>query len=427
MARPIVSRRSFLAGLGGAAALALAPTAARAAAEPGADPAVITDWNATAVAVITIDAGKANAEAFLWYGFVQAAVYNAVVGITRRYETYRWNERGLRRASPQAAAAAAAHRVLTTYFGDLPAAAARLADAYAASLGQLPDGIAKEQGVTFGERAADHIIELRADDGRFAPVSFDMPLAPGVWRPTPPASAPFFDPWLGRVTPFTLDSPDQFRPPAPPALTSATYAEEFNEVKALGSKASTLRTPAQTETALFISGSAIVPFQAALRDLATRYELDISDSARLFAAVDMSAADAAAACWDSKFHFGLWRPITAIRLADEDGNPATEADPTWDSLLVNPPYPDHVSGFCSQAGSLTRALTRVLGTSRIDLHISSPVTNTTRYYEFAADLCAEGVEARIWGGIHFRTADVLGITLGQQVADWALDHYFMPR
>ncbi len=431
MARTNVSRRAFLAGLGSATALALVPisgsVAAASPSDPGADPAVITDWNATAVATIITDAGKANAESWLWYGYVHAAVYNAVVGITRRYELYQWKTHGPTGASPQAAAAAAAHRVLQNYFGYLPAAQLRLETAYDASLLQIPDGPAKQQGLRYGERAADQIIKLRADDGRFADLTFDMPPAPGVWRPTPPAFAPFFDPWLSQVTPLLLASPSQFRPASPPTLTSAKYADEFNEVKAIGSKTSTLRTQAQTETALFIASIPFVPIQAALRDLATRHHLDISDSARLFAAVEMSAADGIIACWDSKFHFGLWRPITAIRLADDDGNPATVADATWEPLLPNPPYPDYVSGLNSAVGALTRALTRVLGTDRIDLYISSPVTHTTRYYEFADGLCADGVEARIFSGLHFRTADVLGITLGRQVADWGLDHYFMPN
>jgi hypothetical protein len=149
-----------------------------------ADPKVISDWNAVAFDTIIVDAGKMNAEAFMWFAFEQAAVYNAVVGITRRYELYNWNTRGPRGASPQAAAAVAAHDVLLEYF---PASQARLDTALAASLAEIPDGKAKKQGIRYGERAADRLIELRADDGRFAPVTFDLPPAPGVWRPTPPA------------------------------------------------------------------------------------------------------------------------------------------------------------------------------------------------------------------------------------------------
>ena len=275
-----------------------------------------------------------------------------------------------------------------------------------------------------------------------------MAPAPGVWRPTPPANAPFLAPWLSRLRPWTLTAdggitnwaaynaqprawgaarnPDgtltsdptgtgwieRFRAPAPPALGSATYAAEFDEVKALGAKASPARTPAQTETALFISGIAVAPLQAALRDLAARRGLDISDRARLFAAVTMSVADAGIVCWDCKYHYGLWRPITAIRLAAEDGNPATEADPAWEPLIATPPYPDYSSGANSLVGSATRALTRVLDSNRIDLYLSSPATNTTRHYESADALCQDTVDARVWSGLHFRTADVVALAAG---------------
>src|SRR5829696_6319579 len=173
----MVSRRAQLAGLGGAAALALAAprglvAAAAAAADSGADPAVITDWNATAVDTIVTDAGKGNAEGYLWFGFAQAAVYNAVNGITRRYELYKWDVDGPPTASPQAAAAAAAHRVLLAYFGHLPAARARLGDAYAASLAEVADGAPKQQGLRYGERAADRFLELRIGDGRSGATSF---------------------------------------------------------------------------------------------------------------------------------------------------------------------------------------------------------------------------------------------------------------
>ena len=220
--------------------------------------------------------------------------------------------------------------------------------------------------------------------------------------------------------------PTRFRPAGPPALTSPTYAAEFAEVKALGAKASPARTPAQTETALFISAIAVAPLQAALRDLAARRGLDISDRARLFAAVTMSVADAGIVCWDCKYHYGLWRPITAIHQAAADGNPATEADPAWEPLLNTPPYPDYSSGANSGMGSVTRALSRVLDSTRIDLYLSSPATNTTRHYESADALCQDTVDARVWSGLHFRTADVVALAAGRQVADWVLDHYLQP-
>ena len=182
------------------------------AAQPAADANVINDWNATAVDVIITDAGTGAAEAFLYLGFVQAAVYNAVVGITRRYDLYKSNAQPRPTASPQAAAAAAAHRVLMTYFGHVPAAVTRLTDAYAASIGALPDDPSTTQGIQYGRQAAERFIALRAEDGRYGPNTFDKAPAPGVWRPTPPANAPFFAKFLCETTPLMIDSPSQFRP-----------------------------------------------------------------------------------------------------------------------------------------------------------------------------------------------------------------------
>lgn len=395
-----------------------------------ADPAVIRDWNATMVATIVTDAGKGNAEGIFWYSFVQAAVYNAVVGITHEYKLYKWNIRGPRWASPEAAAAAAAHKVLLYYF---PASATRLNNAYAASLAKIPEGSAKRQGIWYGELAADRIIKLRMNDGRNAPILFTTPLAAGVWRPTPPASLAFLVPWLSQVRPLTLKSPSQVRPGPPPGLTSETYTKDFIEVKAFGSKLGSSRSALQTQTALFFSDIAIGPLQASLRDLAQRRGLDISDSARLFAAADLSGADSAIAAWDAKFHYGWWRPITAIRMAASDGNSATIANPTWEALINNPPYPDYPSGLCNLMAAVSRSVTRVLGDGTIDLNISSiaagsgtPVVPLTRHYSTAAALTSDAVNARVWSGIHFRTADVVAVRMGTRVANWALDHYFQP-
>jgi hypothetical protein len=402
--------------------------AAGAKTSPDVDPTVISDWNATAVATIVVDAGKANAEAFLWYGFEQAAVYNAVVGITRKYELYNWNKRGPRAASPEAAAAAAAHRLLLHYF---PGSQARLDAALEASLAKVADGPAEDQGVRYGERAADRIIALRTNDGRNAPITFDVPPGPGVWRPTPPTFTPFFNPWMGQVRPMMLQSPTQLRPGPPPAMSSDTYTREFNEVKDFGAKTGSSRDATQTETALFFSDTGVVPFQVALRDLAARHAMDISDTARLFAAVDMTIADSVITVWDSKYHYGFWRPITAINLADTDGNLATEKDETWEPLIPTPPYPDYVSGLTSVVGSISGVVSEILGEGRVDLNITSVAagqggTPVTRHYEFATDFNRDAINARVWSGIHFRTADNLGNAIALDVADWALDHYFQP-
>ena len=250
------------------------------------------------------------------------------------------------------------------------------------------------------------------------------PPGPGIWRPTPTAEAPFFDPWLAKLRPLMLRSPSQFRSRPPFKLTSRRYAKEVNEVKKMGSIDSTDRTPEQTATALFISGATFGVAGAALRDLSARRHLSISKAARLFAAVDMSMADAIGVAWDAKYKYHFWRPITAIRLADTDDNPLTVADPLWTPLLATPPYPDWTSGLNNIMGAAVRAVSRVMGTSRIDLNIPSSATMTTRHYEWASDLMRDSIDARVWSGIHFRTADVLAAKSGKKVGDYALDHYF---
>jgi hypothetical protein len=399
---------------------------------PAADPAVISAWNGIAMTTIAgpapTGAGKANAEAFLWLSFVHTAVYNAVVGITGEYQLYQWKERGPQGASPQAAAAAAAHGVLMEYFGSSnPTIAANLDAALVTSLTPIPDGEPKAKGIRYGGLAADHIISLREDDGRFAPITFDVPPAAGVWRPTPPGFAPFFDPWLGQVDPLVLHSLDQFRPGPPPAIDSDVYVEEFEEVRDYGVATDSLRSDEQTETARFFSDTGVGPLQAALRDRAMRHGQNISDTARLFAAVEASLADAIGAVWDAKYHYGWWRPITAIREADTDGNPDTAGVADWTPLIVTPPYPDWPSGLAGVIGAVSTTLVRLDGA--VDLYITSaaagaPGLPVTRHYATAAEIQQDVIDARVWSGIHFRTADEVGMAMGIQVGTWTLDHYF---
>jgi hypothetical protein len=213
------------------------------------------DWNATGVTTLAGDTGKVPQEWPLYLAFMHAAIYDAVVGVEGGYRPYLFHDHAPAGASATAAAAAAAHKILETYS---PYAQPALDAALAASLAGIPDGPAKADGVAFGERMAQKLIDLRAHDGRNAPVSFTRPPAPGVWRPTPPAFAPMAVPWLGGVTPLLVHSATQFAPPPPPALTSRRYTRDFAEVKAVSSATSTVRTVDQTATALFFSGNAVV-------------------------------------------------------------------------------------------------------------------------------------------------------------------------
>ncbi|WP_236242589.1 vanadium-dependent haloperoxidase [Streptomyces sp. CC228A] len=418
-------RSRTAASLVGAALLALAPvlahppaSAASAADPPSAPRAVIVTW--ARLAADTGDpGGRLTApEEALWQGLVSAAMYNAVVGVEGRYEPYKWQARGPRGASAEAAAATAAHDVLLHYF---PSAAGKLKAAHTASLAAVPDGEAEDRGVEFGRRAARHVIRLHPGTPRGAEPAY--PAAPGSWRPTPPAHEPFGSAWLGRLRPLLLDRADRFRPPPPPALTSEVYTADFAEVKSYGARTGSRRSPQQTATALFFTK---LDLQGALADRAERFDLDLVDTARLYAAVNTVQADAVIAAWEAKLHYGTWRPVTAIREADTDGNPHTAPDPAWEPLLKTPAHPDYLSGHTTAAGALTRTLTLLSGSPRLDLTVTSVTARKTRHYTYARDYDQDVVDARVWAGIHTRTADLAGTATGRKVAAWALTRYFRP-
>jgi hypothetical protein len=279
-----------------------------------------------------------------------------------------------------------------------------------------------------GQQAAAGIIALRANDGSFPsnPTPFTGGTDPGVWRPTPPAFAPMVTVWVATVTPFTLKSPDQFRAPPPPALTSHRYTENYNEVKALGSFSNSARTPEQTDLALFWAANYQALWNQALRDLADAHVHNIAESARLFALANLAMADAVITVWDSKVQYLLWRPVTAIQEGDEDGNPKTVGDPTWLPLIVTPSYPDYTSGANGVTGAVTRSLALFFGTDHMNFSLTTnnpAALQQTRTYSRFSEAAAEVVNARIYEGIHFRFADVEARKQGRHVAQWIFSHF----
>jgi hypothetical protein len=417
------SSRSIAVALMLTLSLVAATPVAAAPSASGKNAAVITTWNQIAVSTLanTVSPPSGSPTHFIYFALAHLAMHNAVNGITGRYNLYQWDEHTNMSASPEAAAAAAAHRILSTYF---PAQAGTLNAQLAASLAAIPSKARKDRGVAFGVRAADHIIALRVNDGRHAVVTVPPAVEPGDWTPTPPAFTPFGSAWIGGVRPLALDSYDRFDPGAPPAIDSATYVEEYNEVKAFGKSDSAVRSPEETQTALFFSDAGIGPMQASLRKLATDRRLDISDSARLFAAVETSIAETAGTIWNAKLQYMWWRPVTAIQNGATDGNDLTEGDATWLPFITNPPYPDWPSGLCGVVGSVTTVLTRLQG--MVDLTITSAAAGETRYFAVKDDLTEPAIDARVWSGIHFRTADEVSIDIGTNVANYVLDRYFAP-
>jgi hypothetical protein len=391
------------------------------------DPAVITHWNTIAARTIFTENKTPVPSSGLYFGFVSIAVFDAVVTIEGGYQPYLKQPRVRGRASSEAAAATAAYRVLKYYF---PTSARKLATDYAESLAGIRDGAAKVRGKQVGSAAAESLIRSRRDDGRNADVLLTVTPAPGVWRPTPDGptpNAPMLVPWLGFVRPLALHSPTQFRLPGPDSIKSKAYARDFAEVKAKGAKDGSTRTPAQTATALFWTANAVLQYQMALRDQVTRRGWDIVQSARAFALLGTSTADALIACWRAKYDYAYWRPITAIRLADTDGNRRTQSDPTWTPLAPTPPYPDYVSGHASATGAATGVFSYLFGARSLDLDIASLVTTTpARHYTRAAALDAETMNARIWLGLHFRRAMIDANGLGHRAAAWTIGHEFRP-
>jgi len=406
------------------AALVLSGAGSAAAQPSTPDASVVTAWNAIAVRTIFTENATPIPSSNLYFGFVSLAVHDAVVAIEGRYQPYIRQPRPRGRLSSEAAAATAAYLVLRHYF---PTSAATLAVDHTATLAAIPDGTAEARGVEVGTVAAANLISARENDGRNAAITFDQTPAPGVWRPTPDAFAPMAVPWLGFVEPLALRSPTQIRLPGPDPLRSRAYARDFAEVKAYGALNGSARSPEQTETALFWNANSVIQYQVTLRDQVVRRGLDIVAAARAFGLLSTAMGDAAIACWRSKYDYGYWRPITAIRLADTDGNPATAPDPAWASLAQTPPYPDYTSGHACLTGALTGTLGYLFGRRGLDLVLSSTVTGTTRHYDSLAALDRDTQNARIWLGLHFRRAMTDGLRIGHGAAAWVTAHELRPR
>ena len=388
---------------------------------------VVSDWNA--IASQTAIPVRPGPSSILDLAMVHAAMHDAIQAFQRRFEPYGTaiaNASG----SPIAAAARAAHDVLVARFPSQSATLDTLLDTYLNGLGLQGDA-----GLIIGQQAAANILNLRAGDGSFPsnPEIFTGGTGPGEWRPTPPAFAPMATPWLGAVTPFTLrGSVTQFRSPAPPSLDSGKYVRDYNETKAMGSINSPDRTQAQTELALFYSDNFLALWERTLRGIAGANINNIGDSARLFALANLAAADALIAAWDGKRFYHFWRPITAIQNGNDDGNPRTAGDATWVPQIptFNPPYPEFPSGANSLTGAMTRTLERYFGnkmTFTVTSAFANPApVNPTRTYQRFSDMADDVVNVRIYQGIHFRTADVVGRRHGTQIADMAFSHFLRP-
>jgi hypothetical protein len=402
----------------------------------------VIDWNETATTA-AFAAGLDNSAGCVdplhesrMLAIMHVAIHDALNAIDRRYQPYTFDVQAPPGTSAEAAAAAAAHDVLVALFPQLPpdigltpaAAVALVEDAYTAALAAIPEGPAKDQGIVTGQAAAAAILEVRQGDGADAPF-LDFAYVPGsdpgdfqLIPELPFAAAPDW----GKVTPFVLRSSSQYRPKAPYAVSSKKYAADFNEVKSLGAVDSATRSADQTEIALFWVEGSPQGWNRIARTVSARHGLDLWENGRLFGLLNLASADAYIADFENKYFFEFWRPITAIRAADADGNPDTAADTTWDSLVGTPPAPDYPSGHSGQGGAMAEVLTRFFG-NRISFSTTSTTQpGVTRSFTSFAEAADENGRSRIYIGFHFRHAVTEGIKLGSKVGKVAFNHYLQP-
>jgi hypothetical protein len=381
----------------------------------------VTDWHEHMLTVLTtagVNPPVSTREAAL----VSAAVFDAVNGIERRYEAIHVSADAPRGASKRAAAVQAAYVVLVTRF---PAQAAELNAKRTASLAAIADGgNSLDRGVEWGQDVAEAILDWRSTDGFTpAPSPYVGGTETGRWRPTPPALLAGLLPQLATMTPWGILAPDQFRPEAPPALDSEQYAVEFDEVKEMGSLTSTLRTADQTDSCRFwhTSSPTFLWTRVAL-DLVAETDNSLSENAHLLAAMSLATADAIISCWDAKYHYEFWRPVTAIRLADTDGNDDTTEDLSWTPLLATPPFPEYTSGHSSASGAAATVLADYFGDgTSITVKSQTNLSWVRSFSSFSAAL-DEVADARVFAGIHFRTACDVGRTAGTAVATYWLEN-----
>ncbi|MEG5062839.1 phosphatase PAP2 family protein [Microcoleus sp. B3-A4] len=356
---------------------------------------------------------------------VHAAIYDAVNSISKKYTPYLVEIDPPAGTSAEAATAAAAHRVLVNLY---PAQAATFDEAYASSLAKITDGKAKQDGIALGQQVADQIISSRSTDGITKVVQYTPSTDLGSWVPTPPALAAALAPGWPQVTPFAMTSGSQFRPSGPPALDSAKYADELNYVKEMGKSDSLTRTPDQTVIAKFWANGAgtFTPpghWNQIAEETATLSGQSLEDSARLFALLNIALADAAISCWDAKYQYNLWRPVTAIRQADADNNPETTADPLWTPLLTTPPFPEYTSGHSTFSGAADPVMSSVFGSDYGFGDRGDRSVNTLRTYENFTQAADESGMSRIYGGIHFMSANVDGLTTGRKVGNHVVQNF----
>jgi hypothetical protein len=386
---------------------------------------VVTDWNAIASATVIAHGGKSPAGSGVWFAYTSIAVYDAVNAIHRQFQPFYYKGTAPDGASDEAAAAAAAHRVLVKYF---PAQQSALDAQFNASLANITAAAdAKAAGIAVGDSAADALIAARAGDGLEANVPYTPGSGPGVWQPTPPKFLPGVTPWLGQMRPFTMTSASQFRPEGPTPLTSAEWVDDYNQVRILGDANSTVRTSEQSEIGLFWTEHTGQQYARAFGYIAENYKLNVMDTARLMAILWTGFADSLIACFDAKYHYNFWRPVTAIR--DGGGNLDLVADPNWTPLGVTPNHPEYPAAHACATGTVSRLVGDYFGTRKVRVVVDSlAFSNGVHMHAFddTTDWFEEVFWARIYAGFHYPHSLEDGGTMGRRVSKQLFRKNFRP-
>jgi hypothetical protein len=384
----------------------------------------VLEWNQIALAA-TVTAGQGPLPQIRTMAIVQVSVHDAVNAVTRRHKTYLDIDRKWWGASADAAAIAAAHHALVKVF---PAQAPALNDARTASLAArgLSDA---DPGIRLGEAIAAEILKIRSNDGSAQaqfPYAAPDAGAPGVWVPVGTAQALL--PGWGSVAPWVLEKAAHFRPDGPPSLRSRRYARDYNEVKEIGSLSSLTRTTEETDIARFWLASPSVIWNGVARGVVQARPLDLSSTARVFALMYLAAADGSIVCWDAKYTFNFWRPMNAIQQGDADGNERTMGDPTWAPLIPTPPHPEYMSAHATNSSAMATILRLIFGDyPGVPIVAASP-TNPAfgRQWESFSEGVEEVIDARVFSGIHFRTADEHGAHVGRAIARYVISRELRP-
>jgi hypothetical protein len=384
---------------------------------------VVAQWNGIASTAIVTNAKEASVASGAWFAYVHLAMFDAVNAIDHRFQPYLFTANAPAGASQDAAAIAAAHYVLVHYF---PGQEAALDTQFTASKAAIADTLANiAAGEAIGEASAQALIAARASDGLLVNFPYTPPVGLGFYQRTPPAFAPPLTPWLGQMVPFTMTGPAQFFPDeGPTPLDSQDWIDDYNETKTLGAFNSTERTPEQTEIGLFWTEHTGQQYARAFRRLATEKGLNTSDTARLMAMLWAGYADAGIGCWNAKFFFSFWRPVTAIRAGG--GNPALTGDPNWTPLANTPAHPEYPAAHGCATGAVSTILANFFGTPNLQFSVDSLVTHTTHSFNSTDDLLSEVERARIYAGFHYHHSVIQGKVLGTKVAHQLSRRFFGP-